>query len=343
VLSFIFIFQFSKCFLKKLIAFNIKKNPHFLSNQFTCTRDGIRHTLQHYWVGTKLLGTDVKIAWRIIRQVLNGKTLTRRERRQLVRTTADVARLVPMLFFLIVPFMEFLLPVALYFFPGMMPSTFTTSLEREEKMKQKLKVKIAMATLLQESVVEAARELHSKNNSEDSAHRTTARELEEFIARVRDGGTVSNEELIKYAGLFEDSLTLDTLSRAQLIALAEILQLSSLGPDGVILYRIRSTLGAIKKDDRVILEEGIASLDHKELAEASQKRGMRSLGMTSAQMRRQIESWIDLSTNKNVPATLLLMSRAFILPTGRVRRAESGFFCFVWFGLVDCVWLVDCF
>ena len=43
---------------------------------------------------------------------------------QLVRTTADMFRLVPFAVFIIVPFMEFLLPVALKLFPAMLPSTF---------------------------------------------------------------------------------------------------------------------------------------------------------------------------------------------------------------------------
>ena len=42
-----------------------------------------------------------------------------------MRTSADIFRLVPFLVFIIVPFMEFLLPVALRLFPNMLPSTFT--------------------------------------------------------------------------------------------------------------------------------------------------------------------------------------------------------------------------
>jgi hypothetical protein len=56
----------------------------------------------------------------------------------LVRTTSDLFRLVPFSVFVIVPFMELLLPVALKLFPGMLPSTFTTSSEREAKMKRTL-------------------------------------------------------------------------------------------------------------------------------------------------------------------------------------------------------------
>ena len=61
---------------------------------------------------------------------------------QLVRTTSDLFRLVPFSVFIIVPFMELLLPVALKLFPGMLPSTFTTKSEREAKMKRTLVIAI---------------------------------------------------------------------------------------------------------------------------------------------------------------------------------------------------------
>lgn len=49
-------------------------------------------------------------------------------------------RLIPFSVFIIVPFMEFLLPVAIKLFPGMLPSTFQTAIEKEDKLKQALKV-----------------------------------------------------------------------------------------------------------------------------------------------------------------------------------------------------------
>jgi len=36
--------------------------------------------------------------------------------------------------------MEFLLPVVIKLFPGMLPSTFQTATEKEDKLKQALKV-----------------------------------------------------------------------------------------------------------------------------------------------------------------------------------------------------------
>ena len=115
---------------------------------------------------------------RIIWKITRGKTITRRERRQLTRTAAvsllkrivdlteknisenfpflqDLFRLVPFSVFVLVPFMELLLPVALKLFPGMLPSTFTTPAQRQEKLKKnKLKVKLEYTKLLQETLDE---------------------------------------------------------------------------------------------------------------------------------------------------------------------------------------------
>lgn len=88
--------------------------------------------MQHYWLGTKLLWADVTISLRLLQKLANGKNLSRRERQQLTRTTADIFRLVPFAVFIIVPFMEFLLPVALKLFPNMLPSTF------QDKMKEQV-------------------------------------------------------------------------------------------------------------------------------------------------------------------------------------------------------------
>ena len=84
----------------------------------------VKHEASHYWNGSKLLAKEVRIASRLQWKLLQGDSLTRRERRQLKRTTTDILRLIPFAVFVIVPFMELLLPVALKLFPNMLPSTF---------------------------------------------------------------------------------------------------------------------------------------------------------------------------------------------------------------------------
>ena len=93
---------------------------------------------------------DVKTARNLLGKTLEGSALTRRERKQLLRTVSDLFRLVPMSMFLILPFMEFALPFALKVFPNMLPSTFQDSLKSEENMKRELQSRIAMAEFFQE-------------------------------------------------------------------------------------------------------------------------------------------------------------------------------------------------
>lgn len=96
-------------------------------------KDEFKSTMQHYWLGLKLLWADTRISLKLLHKLASGKSLSRRERQQLTRTTADIFRLVPVAVFLIVPFMEFLLPVFLKLFPNMLPSTF------QDKMKEQVK------------------------------------------------------------------------------------------------------------------------------------------------------------------------------------------------------------
>ena len=54
-----------------------------------------------------------------------------------------------MLVFVLVPFMELLLPVALKLFPNMLPSTFEDKLKKEEKLKRSVTAKLEVARFLQ--------------------------------------------------------------------------------------------------------------------------------------------------------------------------------------------------
>ncbi len=84
----------------------------------------IKEGLQHYWDGSKLLAYETKISSKLLFKMLRGQKLIRREQRQLRRTISDLLRLVPFMVILIVPFLEFALPIILKLFPNILPSTF---------------------------------------------------------------------------------------------------------------------------------------------------------------------------------------------------------------------------
>lgn len=86
-------------------------------------------------------------------------------------------RLVPFAVFIIVPFMELLLPVALKLFPNMLPSTYESKSQEEEKKRKLLKVRLEMARFLQETIAE------SGFPGSDSAQ--AAQQFAEFFRKVR--------------------------------------------------------------------------------------------------------------------------------------------------------------
>ena len=113
-------------------------------------KEAAKKEAHHYWMGSKLLAADLRTARQMLKRSLQGTPLTRRERKQLLRTVSDVFRLVPMSIFVLIPFMEFALPFALKIFPNMLPSTFQDSLKSEENMKRELKMRLTMAEFFQE-------------------------------------------------------------------------------------------------------------------------------------------------------------------------------------------------
>lgn len=264
----------------------------------------------HYYHGFRLLFIDFNVSRKLIWRVLNGKSLTRREHRLLVRTTGDLFRLLPFSVFIIVPFMELLLPVAIRLFPGMLPSTFQTATEREDKIKQNLKVKLEMAKFLQKTLDDMA--VQSKDHRSQAA-----KDFSEFFSKVRKSEnefSVTNEDIIKYSKLFEDEITLDSLTRPQLQALCRVLEMSPIGTSTLLRFQLRMKLRSLAADDRTIQKEGVDSLNLSELQAACRARGMRAYGATEERLQSQLQEWINLSLNEKVPPSLLLLSRALMIP-----------------------------
>ncbi|GAB1599000.1 mitochondrial proton/calcium exchanger protein-like [Argonauta hians] len=265
--------------------------------------------IKHYYHGFRLMFIDIKISIRLLWKLLKGTTLSRREHKQLVRTTADLFRLVPFLVFIVVPFMEFLLPVAVKLFPNMLPSTFTEKHKEHEKMKKNLKVKLEMAKFLQDTIMESAVRSKTKKNNENMVQ-----EFSNFMNQIRSSGMqTSTKEILKFSKLFEDEITLDNLSRLQLQALCRVLMLPVIGTDNFLRFQLRMRLRQLKTDDKMIQKEGVDSLTIWELQAACRARGMRSLGVPETRLKFQLEQWLELHLKENIPTSLLLLSRALYL------------------------------
>jgi len=135
----------------------------------------------------------------------------------------------------------------------------------------------------------------------------------QFLEKARNGEMIPPEAIIQYATYFQDDLTLDNMPRMQLINMCKYMNIPPYGADAFLRFQLRHKIRMLKEDDQRILWEGIDSLTKMELREACQERGMRSTGLSKDGYKRSLQQWLDLSVNKNVPISLLIMSRTFFL------------------------------
>lgn len=275
----------------------------------------VKHEIKHYWSGTKLLYYEVKIAFGLLLRLLGGAQLTRRERKQLTRTAADLIRIVPLLIFVVIPFMEFLLPFVIKIFPNILPSTFQEKKNIEQARKDRLKIKLEVANILQDAVHKRAKDALGKSKD-------VAEEFGKFLERVQNGSPVTNRDITKFSQLFDDQFTVDKLNREQLVAMAKFLNLTAYGTNTFLRYVVERKLREIRQDDKMIEAEGVENLSLAELQSACRDRGLKGVSKSRELLRDHLRNWLDLSLNQKIPIGLLILANSFkITETMNVKDA----------------------
>jgi LETM1 and EF-hand domain-containing protein 1 len=212
--------------------------------------------------------------------------------------------LIPFAVFVIVPFMELLLPVALKLFPNMLPSTFEDKFSAEEKQRKLLRVRLDMAKFLQETLRESPLQAN--------AHIVGSDAFKEFFRKVRStGDSPSAADVVSVARLFDDDLTLDNLSRPQLVSMCRYMGINAFGTDNFLRGTIRGRLLHLRRDDQLIDREGVIALSTSELQHACQSRGIRTGGVSPARLREELQTWINLHLQNRVSGVLMVLARAF--------------------------------
>lgn len=276
----------------------------------------IKKEVMHYWDGTKLLATEVKISTRLALKMAAGYELSRREHRQLQRTVQDLGRLVPFSVFVIVPFAELLLPVALKLFPNLLPSTYEGQKSKDTKATNLRATRKEVSNFLRETLKETGLPLSPANAQRE--------EFTNFFRKLRATGEAPTaEDVIKVCKIFKDDLTLDNLSRPQLVGMCRYMNLNTFGTDMMLRYQIRHRMRQIKRDDRAISFEGVDSLSVPELQMACASRGIRTHGISPARLRDELQCWLDLRLKYGVPSTLLVLSNAFMYAQGKDSEISS--------------------
>ena len=270
----------------------------------------VKKEVAHYWDGTKLLAAETRISVRLALKMAAGYELTRREHRQFQRTVQDLGRLIPFSVFVIVPFAELLLPVALKLFPNLLPSTYEGQKAKDAKASKLRSTRKEVSAFLRQTLKETGLPVTAANAQRE--------EFVDFFRKVRNTGeSPSADDVIKVCKIFKDDLTLDNLSRPQLVGISRYMNLSTFGTDTLLRYNVRHRMRQIKRDDRAISYEGVESLSVPELQTACAARGVRTQGMSPARLRDDLNTWLDLRLKYGIPSTLLVLSNAFVYAQGK--------------------------
>lgn len=123
---------------------------------------------------------------------------------------------------------------------------------------------------------------------------------------------------------FKDHLTLDVMSRRQLVSLCDFLGLRSFAPDPVLRFQLRTKLRQLRNDDKDIMWEGVESLTAEELHAALRARGMPTRNLDEKQMQAVLREWVQLSQNQEIPSCLLLLSNVFRFARVRDYQEAEG-------------------
>lgn len=309
-----------------------------LKNALVKAKDGtiwtVRHPIQaknaakkvinsHLIVPMKLMYLDVKLARKIFKQrkLENRTEFTPLEKRKLSAIFSDLLRFGPYMFFIIIPALELLLPLYLMMFPQAKPGWFETRDARDKKLRQKLATKVEMGKLLA-----GALEMYQtkKDNSSLTAFKALAKKMNDPELRKE----VKIEELQKYVPLFNTTLSVDKLSTEELAAMCKLLLIST--PVGIksseywLKYVLTQKMTKLRKEDEQIRLIGLTNLTNDDLIKINAARGGRSTGMTRQKLEEEINFWIQMNFEYQLPISLTLYMRAIhILPYDKVIKKKA--------------------
>ena len=206
--------------------------------------------------------------------------------------------------------------MALRLFPNLLPSTYEGQSSKEAKATRLRETRKGVSTFLRNTLKETGLPV--------SAMSAKKEEFQSFFRKVRATGEApTRDDVIKVCKIFKDDLTLDNLSRPQLVGMCKYMNLNTFGTDTMLRYQIRHRMRQTKRDDKAISFEGVDSLSVPELQMACAARGLRTHGMSPGKLREDLQLWLDLRLKYNIPSTLLVLSNAYMYTSGKDSEINS--------------------
>lgn len=187
----------------------------------------------------------------------------------------------------------------------MLPSSFQTPSIKMDQEKRFLEKRVKIAHKLQERMEKI---LSSSLNIDSDEKQKQINEFLDIIKKCKENGAVvSKNQIIRISEMFKDDLSLDNMNKTELNILCKYLNKITIGFDEMKRIRIRKTINKIRRDDKVIMIEGVDSMSYDELIDACEERGMSCKGLSKESLQKLIEDWLDLSIFHEVPIPYLFL------------------------------------
>ncbi|KAJ2745840.1 hypothetical protein GGI20_001841 [Coemansia sp. BCRC 34301] len=242
--------------------------------------------ISFYKGGLKELVSNIKAAPKIRDRLAKGETVTRDEMLIHRRTPADKWRLVPFGFLVII--IPELIPLTIFLFPGVCPSTCVT-------------------------YGQVAKLAAKRDAARSKLHTQALTRIEALgLAPAAFADTQSLAQLVhRNEGIFD----MDKLARADLQLVCQFMGLGKIGlisSQSQLKARLAAHLDYLRTDDRLMVaEQTVDSLGLAELIRACQERAIASTGRSEEQLRAALAAWTGLTQaqNRTLPMLSIVWSR----------------------------------
>ncbi len=302
----------------------------------------IKREAKKTWNGCKILNRDGKYLMRKKYAItFHGEEYSIRDRKLMEQTSTDLLKMIPFSVFIIVPGAELLLPLCLYIFPNMIPSTFLSKTKQDEAWKGMIQQRPLHADKLHRYLLDVGKQLEHTDfkplldKFRSNPHSVTRKELIDnimlFKTHIRFGKMDADYLLstCRFLGV-EPWTGFKTFNKIFMVPISKLLGLFRLNfpreykPKmfpfnlvyrNMIMLQLRQECRYTRLEDTLLLAEDLDKLDLEIVKLCCRERAIDTEFSGENQMRNELKEWVKHSTfptpKGRVPNELLVLSQIF--------------------------------
>lgn len=277
------------------------------------------------WKCCKIIYRDgIWYAKKKTRMIFQDEPITLKEKHKMTTTKIDLMKMIPFSFFIIIPGAELLLPLCLYLFPNMVPSSFISKTKEEKNIIHLLDARNVYADAIHQYMLKQLRE--QKDES-----------IENFNRLLRfNPQNLSKKICIEYHDFFPKYFGFAKMDHLTLINVCRLLTMEPWtgfkvfgkllfdpyykirgwlnkkpykdiwAPDNIVsstfskyllILQLKMYLKRIREDDYLLLVEDIREIEQENLIKCCRERGIETENTTNYKIDEDVLDWTKNSTH----------------------------------------------